>query len=81
MNTALSATAAVTVGPRQESTWLERMANRAGVALVDWSSRERQPRTREQLAEIYERRVAAHRLRESHATDVTLAAASVNRIY
>jgi hypothetical protein len=72
MNTALTAAGGVTVRPHRDSTFIERMARRTGVALVAWSRAAKQRQSREQLAELHERRLEAARLREECFRDVYL---------
>lgn len=72
MNTALTAAGGVTVRPHRDSPLVERVARRAGVALVAWSRGVEQRHSREQLAELHERRLEAARLREERFRDVTL---------
>lgn len=72
MNTALTAAGGVAVRPHRGSTLVERMARRAGVALVAWSRGVEHRHSREQLAELHERRLEAQRLREERFRDVAL---------
>jgi len=72
MNTALTTAGVVAGRPNRDATLIERMARRAGVALVAWSRGAEQRHTREQLAELHERRRVAERLREERFRDVAL---------
>ncbi|MDQ2699298.1 MAG: hypothetical protein M3Y46_10935 [Actinomycetota bacterium] len=72
MNTALTTAGVVTGRPHRGATLIERMARRAGVALVTWSRSAGQRHTREQLAELYERRRVAERLREERFRNVAM---------
>ena len=72
MNSALTTAGVVTGRPHRESTLIERLARRAGVALVTWSHAAEQRHTREELAELHERRLVAERLREERFRDVAL---------
>ncbi len=73
MDTALIASGSASIRPRRQSTLLERISRRAGLALVAWSRGAEQRHSREYLAELHERRREAERLREERFRDVALA--------
>ena len=72
MNTAVTTAGVLTGRPRRDSTLIVRMARSAGFALVTWSRGAEQGHTREQLAELHERRRVADRLRDERFRDVAL---------
>lgn len=75
MNTALSIspTAPATEVGGNAARGLSGMAQRIGMRLVAWSSAHAQPYTREELAELHQRRVEAERLRDEMRRSVHLA--------
>ena len=73
MDTALIASGTASVRPTGHETLVERISRRTGLALVAWSRRAEQHRSREYLAELHERRQEAERLRGEVARSVTLA--------
>ncbi|RZS68658.1 hypothetical protein EV187_1092 [Agromyces ramosus] len=73
MNTALVGAGHVTVRPIGHSTLLQRISRRAGLALVAWSRGAEQRHSREELAELHERRQEAERLREERFRNVAMA--------
>jgi len=72
MNTALTVTPVVQGGPATVAPHVrrfhERIARRMGAALVAWSRRADRGRTREELAELHQRRLEASRLRDETRT-------------
>jgi hypothetical protein len=69
MNTALVGAGDVSVRPVGHSTLVQRISRRTGLALVAWSrsrtrSRSADRYSREELAELHERRLVAEQLRE-----------------
>ena len=73
MNTAIIGSGQASVRPIPQSTLFERISRSAGLALVAWSGRIEQRRSREYQAELHERRQMAERLREERFRDVALA--------
>ena len=73
MNTALVGAGHVTVRPIGHSTLLQRISRRAGLALVALSRGAEQRYSREELAELHERRQEAERLREERFRNVAMA--------
>ncbi len=73
MNSTLSTTGAITVSPRPASSWLGRMARPAVRARAAWLRRAELHRSRDYLAELYERRREAERLRDERFGYATLA--------
>lgn len=73
MNTALVGAGHVTVRPIGHSTPLQRISRRVGLALVTWSRGAEQRYSREELAELHERRQEAERLREERFRNVAMA--------
>jgi hypothetical protein len=63
MNTALIASGPASVRPIRHMPLIERISRSTGLALVAWSHRAEQRRSREYLAELHERRQEAERLR------------------
>ena len=72
MNTALTAGGAVTVPPRRQETIFQRMSRRGRAALGAWSRRAEQRYSREELAELHERRQEASRLRDETFRNVAV---------
>ena len=66
MNTALVRTGRASVGPIAPRTLLRRMSRRAGLALTAWGDTRprRRELSREEVAELHERREHAARLQE-----------------
>ncbi|MCD2443501.1 hypothetical protein LQ757_14565 [Agromyces sp. SYSU K20354] len=73
MNSALIGAGHVTVRPVGRATLVQRVFRRAGLALVAWSRGAERRHSREHLAERYERRLTAQRLREERFRAVTIA--------
>ncbi|WP_136708156.1 hypothetical protein [Agromyces sp. H66] len=73
MPTPLIATGSVPVVPHRDASFIERISLRAGLALVAWSRRAERRGSREQLAELHERRREADRLRTELQRDLMLA--------
>jgi hypothetical protein len=72
MNTALIGAAHVSVGPVGHSTLFQRISRRAGLALLACSRGAERRHSREELAELHERRLVAERLREERFRAVAL---------
>ena len=78
MNTALVGAGHVSVRPVGHSTLVQRISRRTGLALVAWSRSRSQSRSRsaeysrEELAELHERRLVAEQLREERFRAVAL---------
>ena len=76
MNTALVGAGHVSVRPVGHSTLVQRISRRTGLALVAWSRSRRSRRaerySREELAELHERRLVADQLREERFRAVAL---------
>ena len=73
MNTALVGAGHVTVRPVGHSTLVQRISRRVGLALVAWSrSRGAEQTSREELAELHERRLVAEQLREERFRAVAI---------
>ena len=77
MNTALVGAGDVSVRPVGHSTLVQRISRRTGLALVAWSRSRTQSRnaerySREELAELHERRLVADQLREERFRAVAL---------
>ena len=77
MNTALVGAGHVSVRPVGHSTLVQRISRRTGLALVAWSRSRTQGRgaerySREELAELHERRLVAEQLREERFRAVAL---------
>jgi hypothetical protein len=72
MDTAFIASGPASVRRAGHATLVERISRRVGLALVEWSRRAEQRRSHEYLAELYERRQEAERLREERFRDVAL---------
>ena len=77
MNTALVGAGHVSVRPVGHSTLVQRISRRTGLALVAWSRSRTQSRgaerySREELAELHERRLVAAQLREERFRAVAL---------
>ena len=72
MDTAVIASGPASVRPIRHSTLVERISHRVGVAFGAWSRGAEQRHSREYLAELYERRQEAARLREERFREVTL---------
>ena len=79
MNTALVGAGHVSVRPVGHSTLVQRISRRTGLALVAWSrsrsrsrSRGAERYSREELAELHERRLVADQLREERFRAVAL---------
>jgi hypothetical protein len=72
MNTALIGAGHVSVRPVGHSTLVQRISRRVGVALVAWSRGADRGYSREDLAELHERRLVAERLREERFRAVAL---------
>ena len=73
MDAAFTATGSAPAPSLEGSTLMERISCRVRLALVAWSHRAEQRRSREYLIELHERRQEAARLREELFRDVTLA--------
>jgi hypothetical protein len=74
MNTAVIGTAGI-VRPSGGDTLLRRISRRSGIALLAWSRSAEQRHaapTREELAELHERRLVAAQLREERFRAVAL---------
>ena len=77
MNTALVGAGHVSVRPVGHSTLVQRISRRTGLALVAWSrsrsrSRDAERYSREELAELHERRLVAAQLRDERFRAVAL---------
>ena len=75
MNTALVGAGHVTVRPVGHPTLVQRISRRAGLALVAWSrsrSRSAEQPSREELAELHERRLVAQQLRDERFRAVAI---------
>ena len=73
MNTALVGAGHVTVRPIAHSTLLQRLSRRIGLARMAAPSRTVEPRhSREELAELHERRLVAEQLREERFRTVAV---------
>ena len=77
MNTALVGAGHISVRPVGHSTLVQRISRRTGLALVAWSRSRTQSRnaerySREELAELHERRLVAEQLREERFRAVAL---------
>ena len=77
MNTAVVGAGHVSVRPVGHSTLVQRLSRRTGLALVAWSRSRSQSRSaerysREELAELHERRLVADQLREERFRAVAL---------
>ena len=73
MNTALVGAGHVSVRPVGHPTFVQRISRRLRLALVAWSRGIEHQQTREELAELHERRRDAERLREERFRNVAMA--------
>ena len=72
MNTAIVGAGHVSVRPVGHASFFQRISRRAGLALVAWSRGAEQRHTREELAELHERRLVAEQLRAERFSAVTV---------
>jgi hypothetical protein len=72
MNTALVGAGHVTVRPVGHPTLLQRLSRRVGLAFAARTRSVEQRYSREELAELHERRLVAEQLREERFRAVTL---------